>query len=151
MAVRYAFPTSYREQHYTKKNGEVSRYAYKRWTFNFHRHGKIAERYCDFFVCMLGSNHPLGKDTLEVTVFVIPWEAITGLTFCSSVRDDNPRPYRGQYACYRDAWNLIIGAASGKAAERPRRQLKVGLDRRSRLKLFARTADGAEVVLNGIS
>ena len=53
VACRYAIPTSDRQQVYQKRNGEVSTYSYKRWTFNFHRHGRIPDRYCDFFVCFL--------------------------------------------------------------------------------------------------
>lgn len=139
VAVRYSFPTSYREQRYRKKNGEISRYTYRRWTFNFHRHGKIPERYCDFFVCLLGATGTTGPPVAEVTVFVIPWEAITGLTFCSSVRDDSPRPYRGRYARYDGAWRLIVEAAKGRAgAEQAQAlvaSLKVSIDRNQKLRL----------------
>ena len=110
VAVRHAFPTTYREQHYRKKNGEVSRYLYKRWTFNFHRHGRIDSRYCDFFVCLLGSLEAAAGE--DVVVFVIPWEAITGLTFCSSVRKHSARAYRGRYARYIDGWDAIVDAAA---------------------------------------
>ena len=98
IAVRYAIPTADREQTYRKRNGEVSRYVYKRWTFNFHRHGELGDRYCDFFVCFLASADTKARGSSDVSVFAIPWEAITGLTFCSSVREGSTRSYRGKYA-----------------------------------------------------
>jgi len=109
--VRYAFPTTERTQTYKKKNGEISKYVYKRWTFNFHRHGKISERYCDFIVCFLASTEAAKGRGSDVSVFTIPWEAITGLTFCSSCREGGHRPYRGKYAVYQDRWDLIAKAA----------------------------------------
>jgi hypothetical protein len=154
IAVRYAIPTSDREQIYKKRNGEISHYVYKRWTFNFHRHGKIDERYCDFFVCFLAA--PVSKDGKkagaknaggsDVTVFVIPWEAITGLTFCSSVREGSSRSYRGKYAVYQDAWNLIEEAAEGGASKgvpEPRavKTLRISADSRRRLRLVTPADD----------
>lgn len=111
IAVRYAFPAADREQLYRKRDGKVSRYLYRRWTFNFHRHGRMVERYCDFFICLLATPDIHNRGRSEVTVFVIPWESITGLTFCSSRREGSMRPYRGKYARYQDAWNLIEKAA----------------------------------------
>lgn len=140
ITVRYAFPASYREQFYEKRNGEVSRYEYKRWTFNFHRHGKITSRYCDFFVCLLGASQPSARRPSPVTVFVIPWEAITGLTFCSSVRDDSPRPYKGRYARFIDGWERIVVATKGEGASLPRAKPSVSIDSRFRLKLTEGTA-----------
>lgn len=139
IAVRYAIPTSDRQQVYRKRNGEVSHYSYKRWTFNFHRHGKLDERYCDFFVCFLASASCNGRGGSDVTVFVIPWEAITGLTFCSSLREGSRRPYRGKYAVYQDAWELIEKAAHGDretAVFAPRKSLKISADSRRRLRLI---------------
>jgi hypothetical protein len=135
ITVRYAFPASYREQFYKKRNGEVSRYVYKRWTFNFHRHGKITSRYCDFFVCLLGASQPTARKPSPVTVFVIPWEAITGLTFCSSVRDDSPRPYKGRYARFIDGWERIVVAGKGESAGLSITKPSVTIDSRFRLKL----------------
>jgi hypothetical protein len=135
VAVRYAIPTSDRQQTYRKRSGEVSHYTYKRWTFNFHRHGKIENRYCDFFVCFLAAASGNGKSRSDVTVFVIPWEAITGLTFCSSMREGSSRPYRGKYAVFQDAWNLIEEAAGGVASVGARKRLKISADSRRRLQL----------------
>ena len=156
IAVRYAIPTSDREQIYKKRNGEISHYVYKRWTFNFHRHGKIDERYCDFFVCFLAA--PVSKDGKkaaakngkgsDVTVFVIPWEAITGLTFCSSVREGSSRSYRGKYAVYQDAWNLIeeaaeSGVSGGVHEPRAIKTLRISADSRRRLRLVTPTDENA--------
>ncbi|RMD85138.1 MAG: hypothetical protein D6815_02560 [Candidatus Dadabacteria bacterium] len=141
VAVRYAKPSSEREQTYRRRSGEISRYVYKRWTFNFHRHGRMSERYCDFFVCFLAAPGSGTEAPGDVSVFVIPWEAITGLTFCSSMREGSPRPYRGKYAIYRDAWNLIYRAARGEDAPHERKILRIGSDARRRLMLFT----GAEV------
>jgi hypothetical protein len=137
VACRYAMPTSDRQQIYKKRNGEVSTYSYKRWTFNFHRHGRIPERYCDFFVCFLvGPEAASGGGASDVSVFVIPWSAITGLTFCSSLRDGSARGYRGKYAVYQDAWHLIEKAARGKRANTGRKTLRISADSRRRLKLI---------------
>jgi hypothetical protein len=177
IAVRYAIPTSDREQVYRKRNGELSHYSYKRWTFNFHRHGKRPEQYCDFFVCFLGSPGPSnrraaddasavegavlpqsgnGADTsangatsgesTSVTVFVIPWEAITGLTFCSSMREGSTRPYRGKYAIYRDGWNLIgdRGLEGREAPLGERKRLRISADSRRRLQLVVGPAVGTD-------
>ena len=163
IAVRYAIPTSDREQIYKKRNGDISHYIYKRWTFNFHRHGKIDERYCDFFVCFLAA--PISKDrkkssakngsngsgSSDVTVFVIPWEAITGLTFCSSVREGSSRSYRGKYSVYQDSWNLITEAASdglsASAVQEPRavKTLRISADSRRRLRLVTPTDEPSGV------
>jgi len=155
IAVRYAIPTSDRQQVYRKRNGEVSHYSYKRWTFNFHRHGKLDERYCDFFVCFLASPSANGRGGSDVTVFVIPWEAITGLTFCSSLREGSRRPYRGKYAVYQDAWELIEKAARGDdhdaAVVAPRKSLKISTDSRRRLRLITGevSAQGVEPQTGG--
>jgi hypothetical protein len=136
VACRYAMPTSDRQQVYTKRNGEVSTYSYKRWTFNFHRHGRIPDRYCDFFVCFLVGPEAASGGASEVSVFVIPWDAITGLTFCSSVREGSARGYRGKYAVYQDAWELIENAARGRRASTGRKTLRISTDSRRRLKLI---------------
>jgi hypothetical protein len=136
VACRYAMPTSDRQQVYTKRNGEVSTYSYKRWTFNFHRHGRIVERYCDFFVCFLVGPEAASGISSEVSVFVIPWDAITGLTFCSSVREGSMRGYRGKYSVYKDAWSLIESAAHGRSALVERKRLLISADSRRHLKLM---------------
>ena len=141
IACRYAMPTSDRQQLYTKRNGEISTYSYKRWTVNFHRHGRIVERYCDYFVCFLVGPEAAAGVSSEVSVFVIPWDAITGLTFCSSVREGSMRGYRGKYSIYRDAWNLIEGAARGRPVLVERKRLHISADSRRHLKLMI-SSDG---------
>ncbi|MFQ5478045.1 MAG: hypothetical protein ACE5E4_05465 [Candidatus Binatia bacterium] len=115
VAVRFASTSAGRVHLYTKHNGDVSRYVYKSWTFNFHRHGKMDVRYCDFFVCIRATS--ADGTGPGPTVFVIPWEAVTGLTFCSSSQNGSARTYHGRYARYRDAWQLIANSsvASSKA------------------------------------
>ena len=149
IAVRYAIPTADREQTYRKRNGQLSRYVYKRWTFNFHRHGELGERYCDFFVCFLASADTKARGSSDVSVFIIPWEAITGLTFCSSVREGSTRSYRGKYAQYRDAWHLIEQSAEQPTAARERKSLKISADSRRRLRLVAQESR-ANVVERGV-
>jgi len=156
LAVRYAIPTADREQTYRKRNGEVSRYVYKRWTFNFHRHGQLGERYCDFFVCFLASADSKARSNSDVTVFTIPWEAITGLTFCSSVREGSTRTYRGKYAKYRDAWHLIEQAAEAPGATHAHKRLRISADSRRRLRLISHDGasrpegDGEATVTTGV-
>lgn len=145
IAVRYAIPTADREQTYRKRDGEISRYVYKRWTFNFHRHGELGERYCDFFVCFLASAETKGRGNSEVTVFVIPWESITGLTFCSSVREGSTRSYRGKYAKFRDAWHLIEKSAEQPAAAHEHKRLRISADSRRRLRLIAQDGESGQV------
>ena len=150
VACRYAMPTSDRQQIYKKRNGETSTYSYKRWTFNFHRHGRIPDRYCDFFVCFLASADTKARGSSDVSVFIIPWEAITGLTFCSSVREGSTRSYRGKYAQYRDAWHLIEQSAEQPVAARERKSLKISADSRRRLRLIAQDARSNGAVERGV-
>lgn len=153
IAVRYAFPMADREQVYRKRNGEISRYVYKRWTFNFHRHGKLGKRYCDFFICFLASSDTMTKGRSEVTVFVIPWDAITGLTFCSSSREGSNRVYRGKYARYEDAWELIEQAAGGDAGNGNgygrSKKLRVSADSRKRLEILTTGLSSEDAVPGG--
>lgn len=149
VAVRYAIPTSDRQQTYRKRNGEVSHYTYKRWTFNFHRHGKIDSQYCDFFVCFLAAASGSGKSRSDVTVFVIPWQAITGLTFCSSMREGSSRSYRGKYAIYQDAWHLIEESAGGRTAVGDRKRLRISADSRRRLQLVTGAEEPRGPVVEG--
>ncbi len=140
IAVRYAIPTSDRQQEYRKRNGEVSHYSYKRWTFNFHRHGKRPERYCDFFVCLLAHTPHGEEDLSDVSVFTIPWDAITGLTFCSSLRDGSSRAYRGKYAVYKDGWHLIEHASHGRRRlPSERKRLQISSDARRQLQLIVQS------------
>jgi hypothetical protein len=74
-------------------------------------------------------------------VFVIPWDAITGLTFCSSVRGGSSRGYRGKYAVYQDAWHLVERSARGKSAVIAHKRLRISADSRKRLRLIL-TTDG---------
>lgn len=136
VACRYAMPTSDRQQIYKRRNGDVSTYSYKRWTFNFHRHGRIPDRYCDFFVCFLVGPEAVAGKASDVSVFVIPWDAITGLTFCSSVREGSSRGYRGKYAAYQDAWHLIEKAVRGRRAPAGHKSLRISADGRRRLRLI---------------
>ena len=149
VACRYAMPTSDRQQLYVKRNGETSTYSYKRWTFNFHRHGRIIERYCDYFVCFLVGPEAATGVRSEVSVFVIPWDAITGLTFCSSVREGSSRGYRGKYSVYNDAWELIEMAARGTSAPAKRKRMRISADSRRRLKLML-SADGKRPGFAGV-
>lgn len=77
-------------------------YHYQRhsWQFNFHRHGRVGRRYCDYFICLpvaLGHTAPNLHEAL-----IIPWKARRGKTL------DIPRqPYEGWYAKYRDAWEQL--------------------------------------------
>lgn len=96
--LRVAFPGLRR--HRVTVAGRTYHYRYRTWHFNFHHHGKLKERYTDFFIC-LGVNP--GKNGKWET-FVIPWDKVTGKTFSLH---GGRGPYGGRYAQYRDAWHLL--------------------------------------------
>jgi hypothetical protein len=98
ITLRVAFPGLRR--HRVTVAGRTYHYRYRTWHFNFHHHGKLKERYTDFFIC-LGVNP--GKNGKWET-FVIPWDKVTGKTFSLH---GGRGPYGGRYAPYRDAWHLL--------------------------------------------
>lgn len=98
VTLRVAFPGLRR--HRVTVAGRTYHYRYRTWHFNFHHHGKLKERYTDFFIC-LGVNP--GKSGKWET-FVIPWDKVTGKTF--SLHGGRGL-YGGRYAPYRDAWHLL--------------------------------------------
>jgi hypothetical protein len=63
-------------RHRVKVGGRTYQYRYRTWHFNFHHHGKMDERYTDFFVCI-----GLKPGNAHGEVFVIPWEKASGKTF----------------------------------------------------------------------
>jgi len=102
IAVRVAFPSTSRRR--AKVGRRRCEYVYRAWTFNFHRHGVVGDRYCEFFVCApLGAGKPFDP----VDAFVIPWEALTGKTF---YLQESRREYRGKFRVYRNAWENIAAA-----------------------------------------
>lgn len=109
VTLRVAFPGLRR--HRVTVAGRTYQYRYRTWHFNFHHHGRLKERYTDFFIC-LGVNPALrGKyDT-----FVIPWEKVTGKTF--SLHGGRGL-YGGRYAAYRDAWHLLSAPTRQSALRR---------------------------------
>jgi hypothetical protein len=113
VAVRYAAARVRRGKVYRRVDGSVSHHPYLRWTFNFHRHGKLdlEHPYCDFFVCMLSGTTPRDHGATELPVYVIPWGRVSALTFSSSLRQGSTRAYSGRYAPFRGAWHLIATAA----------------------------------------
>ena len=104
VALRTAFPSSYKRR---VQLGERSySYVYRAWNFNFHHRGRIDGPYCDFFVCV-----PLGERRIDLRrAYVIPWAERTGKTF---YLPDSQREYAGKYARFRDAWDLLVDAATG--------------------------------------
>lgn len=98
ITLRVAFPGLRR--HRVTVGGRTYHYRYRTWHFNFHHHGRLEERYTDFFIC-LGVN-PSQRSRMDV--FVIPWEDVTGKTFSLH---GGRGPYGGRYAEHRDAWHLI--------------------------------------------
>lgn len=109
VTLRVAFPGLRR--HRVTVAGRSYQYRYRSWHFNFHHHGKLKERYTDFFVCLGVSPGRRGKgDT-----FVIPWDRVTGKTFSLH---GGRGPYGGRYAQFRDAWQLIAAQAGGPNALR---------------------------------
>ncbi len=102
VTLRVAFPGLRR--HRVTVAGRRYQYRYRTWHFNFHHHGRLQERYTDFFVC-LGVNP---DDRGKAEIFVIPWEEVTGKTF--SLHGGRTR-YKGRYARFREAWHLIAEQA----------------------------------------
>jgi hypothetical protein len=118
IAVRHATARVRKGKVYRRIDGTVSEHPYLRWTFNFHRHGKLdpSDRYCDFFVCLLEGTTGSRLASPKTSAFVIPWERVSALTFSSSLREGSTRTYRGRYAPYRGAWHLIRSASGGAPA-----------------------------------
>lgn len=96
VALRVAYPGRY--VHRVKVAGKRYIYDYLSWNFNFHRHGKWEERYCDVFVCIAKQRRSADE------IFVIPAAAITGPTF--SLHGAG-KTYRGRYAKYRNRWSIL--------------------------------------------
>ncbi len=98
IAVRAALRTA--RQQRVQVGERLYHYQRLSWQFNFHRHGRVGRRYCDYFVCLpvtLGHTGPNLHEAL-----IIPWKARRGKTL------DIPRqPYEGWYAKYRDAWERL--------------------------------------------
>lgn len=102
VTLRVAFPGLRR--HRVTVAGRTYQYRYRTWHFNFHHHGKLKERYTDFFVCL--GMHPDQRGKFDT--FVIPWEKVTGKTF--SLHGGRGE-YGGRYAQFRDAWHLLRTSA----------------------------------------
>lgn len=96
VALRVAFPGRY--AHTVTVNGRRYAYDYKSWNFNFHRHGRWDEQYCDVFVCIAKNRRAADE------IFVIPVHAVTGPTF--SLHGAG-KPYRGRYNVYRNRWSVF--------------------------------------------
>lgn len=102
VTLRVGYPSLRR--HRVKLGGRIYEYRYRTWHFNFHHHGRFAERYTDFFVCVAqGSARGAALQT-----FILPWESVTGKTFSLH---DGRRGYGGRYAVCRDRWDLITSGA----------------------------------------
>ena len=98
LALRTASLTT--RQHRQQVGTRRYAYRYRCWSFNFHHHGCLDDRYCDVFVCLpLISKRPNLRDA-----YVIPWEACTAKVF---MLRDARRPYGGKYAKYRGAWEQL--------------------------------------------
>ncbi len=97
VALRVAYPGMRR--HRVTVGRRSYEYRYQTWHFNFHHHGRIEDRYTDYFVC-IATELDGGTDR----VFVIPWEQVSGKTF--SLHCGRGR-YRGRYAPFLDAWHHV--------------------------------------------
>ena len=106
VALRVAFPGRY--AHTVTVNGRRYAYDYKSWNFNFHRHGRWDEKYCDVFVCVAKNRRATDE------IFVIPAPAVTGPTF--SLHGAG-KPYRGRYNMYRNRWSVFATRQPAPALE----------------------------------
>jgi hypothetical protein len=109
VSLRVAFPGM--RKHRVSAGGRTYRYRYLTWHFNFHRHGRLDERYTDFFVCVAVVP---GRRAPE-DVFVIPWEALSGKTFSLH---GGRRQYAGRYVEYRNQWPALAESCQGPAGLR---------------------------------
>ncbi len=96
VALRVAFPGRY--AHTVTVNGRRYAYDYRSWNFNFHRHGRWEQKYCDVFVCVAKNRRA------DDEIFIIPTSAVTGPTF--SLHGAG-KAYRGRYADYRNRWSVF--------------------------------------------
>ncbi len=110
VTLRVAYPGMRR--HRVTVGGRSYRYRYETWHFNFHHHGRLDERYTDFFVCIAKDQKAGGEDR----IYVIPWASVSGKTFSLH---SGRHSYRGRYAPFRDAWDVI--AKAGARSETMRR------------------------------
>lgn len=102
VTLRVAFPSMRR--HRVSVAGKSYQYRYRTWHFNFHHHGRLDDRYTDFFACLaIDPRNPSREDT-----FIIPWEDVTGKTFSLH---GGRRQYGGRYAPLRNCWRLIAQSA----------------------------------------
>jgi hypothetical protein len=99
IALRAALLSTHQRK--VRQGVRLRRYRYHHWCFNFHRHGQVRTRYCDVFICL-----PLvpGEQPDLQDAVLIPWEARSGKMF---YLHRGKRPYRGKYACYRNAWTEL--------------------------------------------
>lgn len=109
VTLRVAFPGLRR--HRVTVGGRMYQYRYRTWHFNFHHHGKLGERYTDFFICLAVTPGQRGK----ADTFIIPWDKVSGKTF--SLHGGRGL-YGGRYAAYRDAWRLLSASAQRAGALR---------------------------------
>ncbi len=109
VTLRVAYPGLRR--HRVTVGGRSYRYRYETWHFNFHHHGRLDDRYTDFFVCI--ATDPVSADRDKI--FVIPWESVTGKTFSLH---SGRNTYRGRYAPHRDGWESIARAALSRGMRR---------------------------------
>jgi len=94
-------------QHAVVSRGRHYNYRYLTWHFNFHRHGRMPERYADFIICVARGSR--GNKRSADDYFIIPWEAITGKTFAFHRAS---APYSGHYAAYRNNWEPLFKAVT---------------------------------------
>ena len=110
IAVRAALRAA--RQHRVRVGGRLYEYQRHIWQFNFHRHGRVGRRYCDYFICL-----PLASDNAPNVheALIIPWTARRGMTLHIA-----REPYEGWYARYRDAWEQLRRRcdAAGRAGQR---------------------------------
>ncbi len=102
VALRVAYPGMRR--HRVTAGGRTYRYRYETWHFNFHHHGRLDERYTDFFVCIAKDCGGANKDH----TFVIPWASVSGKTFSLH---GGRGAYRGRYAPFLGAWGALRRAS----------------------------------------
>jgi len=84
-----------------------------RWQFSLRRNGVLVDEHVLFLVCY----QDLESDPLAV--FVIPGDALDAELSKIDITSADPRDYGGQWARFRDAWDVVDRVVARLPARKP--------------------------------